>query len=166
VAYPMGEARLEPLRVGFDRRIKLEFHGVKITSDGGLLAYGELDDAFGLSPMSRDRVAGDRVAVRPTLRRRIGLAVLGSNCPATSVPEQLLLLLPARWQRLFQLLQHQRLIGTARQDRLDDVRSQQREPQDPADVALRDVLGVSDLADRGVDALIEHALPGPRAPAP
>jgi len=48
MAYPMGEAQSEPLRVDFDRRIKLEFHGARITSDGGLLAYGELDDAVGL----------------------------------------------------------------------------------------------------------------------
>jgi hypothetical protein len=52
VAYPMGESRLEPLRVDFDRRIKLEFHGARITSDRGLLAYGELDDAFGLTDAS------------------------------------------------------------------------------------------------------------------
>jgi hypothetical protein len=38
MAYPMGEAKSGPLRVDFDRRIKLEFRGARITSDGGLLA--------------------------------------------------------------------------------------------------------------------------------
>ena len=52
MAYPMGEATAQPLRVDFDRRIKLEFHGARITSDGGLLAYRELDDAFGLSDVA------------------------------------------------------------------------------------------------------------------
>ena len=37
--YPMGEAKLEPLRVDFDRHLKLEFHGSGISSDGGLLPH-------------------------------------------------------------------------------------------------------------------------------
>ncbi len=49
MAHPMGEAKPEPLRVDFDRRIKLEFHGARITSDGGLLAYRELDDTLSLT---------------------------------------------------------------------------------------------------------------------
>ena len=52
MAYPMGEAKVEPLRVDFDRRLKLEFHGSDISSDGGLLPYRELDHALGLTELS------------------------------------------------------------------------------------------------------------------
>jgi hypothetical protein len=34
-----GEMKEPPLRVASDRRLKLEFHGAKTTSDGGPLAY-------------------------------------------------------------------------------------------------------------------------------
>ena len=44
----MGDRRKQALRVQFDGRLKLRFHGAKITSDEGLLAFRELDEAFRL----------------------------------------------------------------------------------------------------------------------
>ena len=48
----MGEARKDALRVGFDRAIKLEFHGARVSSDAGLFPYRDLDDAAQLTELS------------------------------------------------------------------------------------------------------------------
>ena len=45
----MGEAGKDALRVGFDRSIKLEFHGARLSSNAGLFPYRDLDDAAQLT---------------------------------------------------------------------------------------------------------------------
>ena len=51
----MGEARRDALRVGFDRAVKLEFHGARVSSDAGLFPYRDLDDAAQLTESAGSR---------------------------------------------------------------------------------------------------------------
>ncbi len=47
-----GEAETGPLRLHFNRTVKLAFQGSSISSYGGLLLHRELDDALGLTDMA------------------------------------------------------------------------------------------------------------------
>ncbi|WP_298869183.1 IS1380 family transposase [uncultured Gimesia sp.] len=56
----MGDSQNEDLRVGFDRRLKLKFCGNQVTTDAGLLAYRELDEALGLTEQGADVLTDSR----------------------------------------------------------------------------------------------------------
>jgi hypothetical protein len=60
MADPTGESNGGALRLDFDRRLMLQFRGSVITSDGGLLAYRELDDVLALTTSSGERLADAR----------------------------------------------------------------------------------------------------------
>ncbi len=45
----MGESRKKALKLGFDGSVRLEFRGATVSSDGGLLAYRDVDDVFALT---------------------------------------------------------------------------------------------------------------------
>jgi hypothetical protein len=56
----MGDGEKAPLRLQFNPKVRLEFHGATITSDAGLLAFRELDDALDLTGIASNYLRESR----------------------------------------------------------------------------------------------------------
>src|SRR3954464_14403042 len=74
-----GEESNAALQVTLDPRVKLEFHGSRVTSDAGLLAFRELDDALGLTQLAGEALADIRTGQnsRHTLIAQLRQSVFG-----------------------------------------------------------------------------------------
>ena len=68
----MGESTKPRTTLRFDRRVRLEFRGATITSDAGLLACRELDDALGLTETANECLQESRGG-RNVQHRLVGL---------------------------------------------------------------------------------------------
>src|SRR4051794_26250223 len=74
-----GEESNAALRVTFDPRLKLEFHGSRVTSDAGLLPFRDLDDALGLTDLAGEALTDIRTGQnsRHTLIAQLRQSVFG-----------------------------------------------------------------------------------------
>ena len=74
-----GEEDTAALRVTFDPRLKLEFHGSRVTSDAGLLPFRDLDEALGLTDLAGEVLADTRTGQnsRHTLIAQLRQSVFG-----------------------------------------------------------------------------------------
>src|SRR6266851_2504497 len=99
MADPKGESKGEALRLDFDRRLMLQFRGSVITSDGGLLAYREMDDALALTTTGGERLAEARTG-KNRQHLLVGLlrqSVFGRLAGYEDVNDAALAALPGDW---------------------------------------------------------------------
>src|ERR671919_2607787 len=79
----MGDAEKAPLRLQFNPKIRLEFHGATITSDAGLLPFREFDHALSLTCIASDYLQESRTGrnirhhLVPLLRQSISSRLAG-----------------------------------------------------------------------------------------
>jgi hypothetical protein len=78
-----GAGKTDDARLGFDRRVRLEFHGSKISSDGGLLLFRELDEDLCLQDIAGGLLRDD-CAIRKASIATLYLAKRRFGVPPTS----------------------------------------------------------------------------------
>ena len=73
----MGDGEKASLRLQFNPKVRLVFHGATITTDAGLLAFREFDDTLGLTEIAEDYLQESRTGrnilhhLVPLLRQRL-----------------------------------------------------------------------------------------------
>jgi len=72
MSHPEGASFERADRVDFDPRVRLEFRGTQLSSDGGLLVMRELDEALGLSGLASPALCDSRRG-KNTVHRLDGL---------------------------------------------------------------------------------------------
>lgn len=80
----MGESQNQPLQLSFNRFLRIDFQGSRVTADAGLLLVRELDERLGLAGFIQNHLVDSR-----TWRNTVSL---GGSIPAVWVQ-------PAGWVR-------------------------------------------------------------------
>jgi hypothetical protein len=96
----MGDRQKRALRVQFDGKLKLGFHGAKITSDAGLLPFRKLDQAFRLTEKGSTMLSDPRRGkdTRHTMMAMLRQAVFG-RLAEVAMPRKLFAAILDRIQR-------------------------------------------------------------------
>src|SRR2546427_4641607 len=56
----MGDAQNQPFQLSFNPRLRIEFQGSRVTSDGGLILVRELDERLGVSDLIAQHITDPR----------------------------------------------------------------------------------------------------------
>jgi hypothetical protein len=56
----MGEMQNQPFQLSFNARLKVDFQGSRVTSDGGLILIRELDERLGLNKLIEEQLSDSR----------------------------------------------------------------------------------------------------------
>lgn len=56
----MGENQIQPLQLSFNRFLRVDFQGSRVTSDGGLLLVRKLDESLGLTGLIQNHLVDSR----------------------------------------------------------------------------------------------------------
>lgn len=58
--HPLGETQNQPFQLSFNRFLRVDIQGSRVTSDCGLILVRELDERFGLSELIGDHLVDSR----------------------------------------------------------------------------------------------------------